>query len=142
LVRQYKYPATDCQPEVAVKVGSSRKRVKVIVFEPGAAHSQEHALVLVETKRAGTSPSNKSEGVDRLRSYIAALLQRQVRHLDQRPTRSSAWPSAASARRGRWLRLAHRGAYPRRHRATQYGGLAPGFNGSAVALYAAAGGLG
>lgn len=74
LVRQYKYTATDCQPEFAIKVGSSRKRVDVIVFEPGAVHSQEHALVLVETKRAGTSPSNKSEGVDQLRSYMAACL--------------------------------------------------------------------
>jgi len=74
LVRQYKYPATDCQPEFAIKVGSSRKRVDVIVFEPGAVHNQEHTLVLVETKRAGTSPSNKSEGVDQLRSYMAACL--------------------------------------------------------------------
>ncbi|HEY3713196.1 MAG TPA: N-6 DNA methylase [Jatrophihabitantaceae bacterium] len=74
LVRQYKYPATDCQPEFAIKVGSARKRVDVIVFEPGAAHTQEHALVLVETKRAGTSPGNKTEGVDQLRSYMASCL--------------------------------------------------------------------
>lgn len=74
LVRQYKYSATDCEPEFPMKVGSSRKRVDVIVFEPGAVHSQEHALVLVETKRAGTSPSNKTEGIDQLRSYMAACL--------------------------------------------------------------------
>ena len=61
LVRQYKYPATDCDPEFAIKVGSARKRVDVIVFEPGATHTQEHALILVETKRAGTSPGNKAE---------------------------------------------------------------------------------
>jgi type I restriction enzyme M protein len=74
LVRQYKYPPADCDPEFPIKVGSSRKRVDVVVFEPGAPHTQEHALVLVETKRAGTSPSNRSEGVDQLRSYLAACL--------------------------------------------------------------------
>lgn len=74
LVRQYKYDARDCEPEFAIKVGSSRKRVDVIVFQPGASHTQENAFILVETKRAGMSPSNRSEGVDQLRSYMAACL--------------------------------------------------------------------
>jgi type I restriction enzyme M protein len=46
----------------------------VVVFPPGAPHRQEHASILVETKRAGTSPSSKTEGVDQLRSYLAACL--------------------------------------------------------------------
>lgn len=74
LVRQYKYDPRDCEPEFAIKTGSSRKRVDVIVFRPDAAHTQENAFILVETKRAGTSPSNRSEGVDQLRSYMAACL--------------------------------------------------------------------
>jgi type I restriction enzyme M protein len=74
LVRQYKFEASDCQPEFPIKVGSARKRVDVVVFAPGAPHRQEHAYVLVETKRAGTSPSSKTEGVDQLRSYLAACL--------------------------------------------------------------------
>lgn len=38
LVRQYKYDPRDCAPEFPIKVGSSRKRVDVVVFRPGAAH--------------------------------------------------------------------------------------------------------
>jgi type I restriction enzyme M protein len=74
LVRQYKYEARDCEPEFPIKVGSARKRVDVVVFPPGAPHRQEHAYLLVETKRAGTSASSKTDGVDQLRSYLAACL--------------------------------------------------------------------
>lgn len=74
LVRQYKYNPADCQPEYPLRVGSSRKRVDVVVFQPGAEHKQENAYILVETKRAGSSPSAKTDGVDQLRSYMAACL--------------------------------------------------------------------
>ncbi|MET8230816.1 N-6 DNA methylase [Micromonospora sp. NPDC005298] len=74
LVRQYKYDARDCAPEFAVKVGSSRKRVDVVVFLPGATHAQENAFILVETKRAGVSPASRTDGIDQLRSYLAACL--------------------------------------------------------------------
>lgn len=74
LVRQYKYDARDCEPEFPIRVGSSRKRVDVVVFKPGTPHAQENAYVLVETKRAGTSPGSRTDGVDQLRSYLAACL--------------------------------------------------------------------
>jgi len=74
LVRQYKYDPKDCEPEFRIKVGSSKKRVDIVVFEPGQDHLQEHALILVETKKRGTSPSDKKDGVDQLKSYMAASL--------------------------------------------------------------------
>ncbi|GGV65510.1 restriction endonuclease subunit M [Streptomyces longisporoflavus] len=74
LVRQYKYVASDCEPEYPVRVGSSRRRVDVAVFLPGAEHKQENIYLIVETKKPGTSPSNKKEGVEQLRSYLAASL--------------------------------------------------------------------
>ena len=37
LVRQYRYDPSDCLPEFPLKVGSSRKRADVVVFQPGAA---------------------------------------------------------------------------------------------------------
>jgi type I restriction enzyme M protein len=74
LVRQYRFPAADCQPEFGIKVGSSRKRVDIVVFTPGQPHKQEHAYILVETKRAGTSPSGRIDGIDQLKSYMAACL--------------------------------------------------------------------
>lgn len=74
LVRQYKYDPRDCEPEFPIKVGSARKRVDIVVFQAGAEHRQEDAFLLVETKKRGTSPSDKKEGVAQLRSYLAACL--------------------------------------------------------------------
>lgn len=77
LVRQYKYEPSDCEPEFKIKVGSSKKRVDIVVFSPGEDHEQENAFILVETKKRGTSPSDKKDGVDQLKSYMAACLNAQ-----------------------------------------------------------------
>jgi type I restriction enzyme M protein len=74
LVRGYRYSSGDCEPEFPIKVGSSRRRVDIVVFTPGSEHKQENAWLLVETKRRGTSLTNKTEGVEQLRSYMAACL--------------------------------------------------------------------
>lgn len=74
LIRQYKYPARDCEPEFSIKVGSANKRVDVVVFEEGAHHKQENAFVLVETKKANTNPHGKKDGIEQLKSYMAACL--------------------------------------------------------------------
>jgi type I restriction enzyme M protein len=75
LVLQYHYPKEDCEPEFRIKVGSGpKKRVDIIVFEPGATHEQENAYVLVETKKPGTSPKAKKDGIAQLQSYMASCL--------------------------------------------------------------------
>lgn len=74
LVRQYKYAAKDCAPEFAIKVGASRKRADIVVFEPGQEHKQANAYILVETKKADVKPSHKTEGIPQLQSYMAACL--------------------------------------------------------------------
>lgn len=75
LVRQYRYDPTICLPEFPIKVGSSRKRVDIVAFEsPDVARKQENAHLLIETKRVGTNPAAKTEGVDQLKSYMAACL--------------------------------------------------------------------
>ena len=75
LVRQYRYSPANCLPEFPIKLGSSRKRVDIVAFElENVPRKQENAYLLVETKRAGTNPSAKKEGVDQLRSYMAACL--------------------------------------------------------------------
>ncbi|WP_204052202.1 N-6 DNA methylase [Microbispora siamensis] len=74
LVRQYKYPAKDCEPEFAIKMGSARKRVDIVVFEPGSEHTQANAFLLVETKKADVKPTHKTEGVGQLQSYMASCL--------------------------------------------------------------------
>jgi type I restriction enzyme M protein len=74
IVRQYRYDVSDCEPEVRIKVGSSRKAVDIVVFRPGLEHKQENAYLLVETKRAGVNPHDKREGVAQLQSYMAACI--------------------------------------------------------------------
>lgn len=74
LIRQYNYPASDCEPEVSIKVGSANKRVDVVVFEAGNSHKQEHAYILIETKKAKTNPHGKKDGIEQLKSYMAACL--------------------------------------------------------------------
>lgn len=77
LVRQFRYEAKDCEPEFRIKVGSSSKSVDIIVFQPGAAHRQENSYLIVETKKAGTSPNKKIDGIGQLQSYMAACLNAQ-----------------------------------------------------------------
>jgi type I restriction enzyme M protein len=72
LVRQYKYGAADCQPEVRIKMGSAKPRVDIIVFPAGEKREQANAYILVETKKPGTSPQDKKDGIGQLQSYMAA----------------------------------------------------------------------
>jgi type I restriction enzyme M protein len=77
LVRQYKYAPADCVPEFAIKVGSARKRVDIVVFGKGADHTQANAHILIETKRADVKPTHRTEGVGQLQSYMASCLNAQ-----------------------------------------------------------------
>lgn len=72
LVQQYRYPAQDCEPEVRIKMGSAKPRIDIIVFMPGTKHEQLNAVILVETKKAKTSPQDKKDGIGQLQSYLAA----------------------------------------------------------------------
>jgi type I restriction enzyme M protein len=72
LVRQFRYAPSDCGPEFPIKVGSARKRVDIAVFLPGAAHEQSNLRIAVETKKPGTSPRDRDDGIGQLHSYMAA----------------------------------------------------------------------
>lgn len=74
LVRQYKYAAGDCAPEFPIKVGSSKRRVDLVVFPKGQPHTQANARILIETKRPETKATSRTEGVGQLHSYMAACL--------------------------------------------------------------------
>lgn len=74
LVRQYKYTPADCAPEFTIRVGSSRRRVDIVVFDENADHTQANAYILVETKKADVKPTHRTEGVGQLQSYMASSL--------------------------------------------------------------------
>lgn len=72
LVREYDYDKSDIKVEFPIKFGSSRVRVDIVVFPPGEPHLQENARVLVECKKEGTSPRDRRDGIEQLKSYMAA----------------------------------------------------------------------
>ncbi len=77
LVRQYKYAPADCSPEFPIKVGSSRRRVDIVVFSKGTDHTQANAYILVETKKSDVKPTSRTEGIGQLQSYMASCLNAQ-----------------------------------------------------------------
>lgn len=77
LVRQYKYAPGDCTPEFRISMGSAKPRVDIVVFKAGEPHNQSNAFILVETKKPGTSPQGKKDGVGQLLSYMAACANAQ-----------------------------------------------------------------
>lgn len=74
LVLQYGYDKADCRPEVRIAFGSSKPRVDVVVWHSGADHQQETAYLLVECKKPSQDPGAKKDGVEQLKSYMAACL--------------------------------------------------------------------
>lgn len=72
IVRQYGYAREDCQPEVRIRFGSSNPRVDIVIWPLGVEHKQETAWLLIECKKPGTSPKAKKDGIEQLKSYMAA----------------------------------------------------------------------
>ena len=72
LVQEYQYPREEIAVEFAVKLGSSRKRVDLAVFEEGRPKHQDHIILLVECKKEGTSIGDKRDGLAQLQSYMSA----------------------------------------------------------------------
>ena len=82
LVRQYKYEIQDCCPEFRIKVGSSTKRVDIVVFMKTAEQKQENAFIIVETKRSGFNPHSRKDGISQLQSYMAACVNAGIWSMD------------------------------------------------------------
>jgi type I restriction enzyme M protein len=72
LVEEYGYPKSDIMLEVPIHMGTMKKRADIVIFNPGAKHVQENALIIIETKRDDVKASDKAEGEGQLKSYMAA----------------------------------------------------------------------
>lgn len=72
LVREYGYPKKDIAIEFTLRVGSRKPRSDVVIFTPGAEHSQENAYIMVECKAQGVKSTDRKEGVGQLHSYLAS----------------------------------------------------------------------
>ena len=72
LIDQYGYKREDVAIEFTVPIGTRRPRADVAIFPPDVAHNAENAIILVECKRESTKPTDSDNGVDQLKSYMAA----------------------------------------------------------------------
>ena len=72
LIDQYGYNREDIAVEFTVPIGTRRPRVDLAVFPPGAQHKAENAIILVECKREEVQPTDPNNGVEQLKSYMAA----------------------------------------------------------------------
>ena len=74
LVEEYGYAKADIHLELPIKVGSARKQVDIAVFPAGSEHKQEFIFAIVEAKREDIRPNDREEGVNQLKSYMAAWI--------------------------------------------------------------------
>lgn len=72
LVREYGYPRADIAVEHGIKIGTRRPRVDLAVFTAGLDHKQENMQIVVECKAAKVKADDRQEGVEQLKSYMAA----------------------------------------------------------------------
>ncbi|MCL5274758.1 MAG: type I restriction enzyme HsdR N-terminal domain-containing protein [Chloroflexi bacterium] len=72
LLEDYGYERANLEIEYAVNLGSSKKRVDIAIFPPKANHIQQNIKIIVECKREEVRPSDRDNGVEQLKSYLAA----------------------------------------------------------------------
>lgn len=72
LVEEYGYGKTDLDVEFPIKMGRARKKPDIVVFLEGQEHNQENIDIIVEAKRADVKRTDRKEGVEQLKSYMAA----------------------------------------------------------------------
>ena len=72
LVEEYGYNKDDIDLEFPIKMGRARKRVDVVIFDEVSEKVQENIYTIVEVKPENIKPSDRREGIDQLKSYVAA----------------------------------------------------------------------
>lgn len=71
MVREYRYAKSNIEVEYVLRVGSRRPRADLVIFPPGVAHTQENVYAVLECKSRTVKSSDKKEGVEQLKSYMA-----------------------------------------------------------------------
>ena len=72
LVREYGYAKADVAVEFTLRLGSRKPRADIVVFPRSEKHNQENARVIVECKTPTVKSSDRKDGVEQLKSYMAA----------------------------------------------------------------------
>lgn len=74
LVDDYAYDKADVEIEFTVNLGRSKKRVDIAIFPHGVEHKQENIKIVIECKREDIRPTDRDNGTEQLKSYLAACL--------------------------------------------------------------------
>jgi type I restriction enzyme M protein len=73
LVNEHRYPKTLIRIEHKIKHASSNKRVDIAIFPKDcSSFTQENIKIIVECKNEKIKPKDKKDGVEQLKSYMAA----------------------------------------------------------------------
>ena len=72
LVLELGYLPEQIEVEYPIKQGSKTVRVDLAIFREGTQHNQEDVWVIIECKKDSVPPSASKDGVEQLRSYMAA----------------------------------------------------------------------
>lgn len=74
LLEEYGYAKNDVDIEFPIKMGSTKKRVDIAIFEENTEHSQKNLSIIIEVKKETIKPSDKTEGIKQLESYVSACI--------------------------------------------------------------------
>lgn len=55
-----------------MRLGFRKPRADLVIFEEGEPHEQDRARVIIECKSQEVKSTDRKEGVDQLKSYLAA----------------------------------------------------------------------
>lgn len=76
LVIEHKYTREQIAVEFPIKIGNGRKRADIVIFPEGVSaderKDQQNIIIIIECKKEATKPTDKKEGVDQLKSYMAS----------------------------------------------------------------------
>lgn len=72
LVKEYLYPREDIRVEFRIKMGTASKRVDLAIFPQDGPFRQENIWAICECKAPAVTPDHRTEGVEQLKSYMAA----------------------------------------------------------------------
>jgi type I restriction enzyme M protein len=74
IVEEYGYSKEDIEIEFTIVIGRTKKRADIVIFDNNGSHKQENIKIIIEAKKESIKPTNKDNGVDQLKSYMAATI--------------------------------------------------------------------
>ena len=74
LVEEYGYKKSEIEIEWTIIIGKAKKRADIVIFSQNEVHKAETIEIIIEAKKETIKPTNADNGVDQLKSYLAATL--------------------------------------------------------------------